>query len=76
VNQAESWQSIDLSAAASGFHGTIPADYTASLYPLSYYFEVTRESASQTAVSSRATLYPGFSASLDNQPYFVLLAAT
>jgi hypothetical protein len=76
VNQAESWQSIDLSAAASGFHGTIPADYTASLYPLSYYFEVTRESASQPAVSSRATLYPGFSASLDNQPYFVLLAAT
>jgi hypothetical protein len=74
VNQAESWRSTDMIATASGFHGTLPADYADSPYPLSYYFEVARESASPSAVSSRATLYPGFSASLDNQPYFILHA--
>jgi hypothetical protein len=50
------------------FHATIPASYTASEYPLEYYFEV-KESA------RKVSLYPGFSQSLTNQPYFVVRRA-
>ena len=52
VNQAERFAAVDMTAAAGGYAETIPATYTASAYPLQYYFVVnegTRE----------ATLFPG-----------------
>jgi hypothetical protein len=59
---------VDLSPAGDSHRGEIPGDYTDSLFPLEYYFEVREE-------SSRPWLYPGFNATLSNQPYFVLRQA-
>jgi hypothetical protein len=64
--QAESWQSLPLAMEAGSFQGAIPAAYTASPYPLEYYFEL--------ADGSNRWLAPGFAPSLDNQPYFLVLA--
>jgi hypothetical protein len=65
VNQAERWQSLDMSASKAGFRGAIPAEYTDSPYALQYYFEV-REAR------SRAWLSPGLGPELDQQPYYVV----
>jgi hypothetical protein len=67
ADQAEVWRSVPLPARGAGFEGEIPADYTASPYPLEYYFELRDEAG--------AWLYPGFAPTLDNQPYFAVLAA-
>jgi hypothetical protein len=83
VNQAERFSTLDLSlsspppegsATASGRgRGVIPGAYTASPYPLQYYF-VLRDHAGQ------ARLWPGLDAAgpeprLANQPYYVVRAA-
>jgi hypothetical protein len=65
TQQAEPWRDALMSPAADGYRVEIPGDYTDSLYPLKYYFEVREE-------SSRPWLYPGFNATLSNQPYFLL----
>ena len=54
-----------MEAQGNVYRGSIPAAYTDSPYPLQYYFEL-KESP------ERAWLYPGFTANLANQPYFVL----
>jgi hypothetical protein len=46
----------------------IPATYTASNYPLQYFFELTPEVGG-------AQYYPGFAANHANQPDFVVRAA-
>ena len=68
VNQAERFQMAEMKGAAGRYRATIPAEYTDSPFPLQYYFEVA-------ALPSRAWLYPGFAASLANQPYFVVQRA-
>jgi hypothetical protein len=65
VNQAERWQSLDMKAEAGTFQCAIPGAYTQSPFPLQYYFEVRPAKAN-------ATLYPGFDAAFNGQPYFVL----
>ena len=68
VNQAERFAAVDMTAAAGGYAETIPGTYTASAYPLQYYFVVnegTRE----------ATLFPGLGPELRSQPYFVVRRA-
>jgi hypothetical protein len=57
-----------MDAASYGYTAKIPGVYTDSQFPLQYYFEV-RESA------ERALLYPGLSANLTQQPYFVVRRA-
>ena len=47
---------------------TIPGEYTNSPYPLEYYFELHNG-------AGQAWLYPGFDATLANQPYFVVRQA-
>jgi len=64
VNHAERWRSMDMSGAGGKFLAAIPADYTASPFPLQYYFELTRPGA--------AWLYPAFNATLSNQPYYAV----
>lgn len=64
VNQAERWTSIAIQPSAGGFSACIPADYTQSLFPLEYYFELRD--------ADDAWLYPGFNATLSNQPYFAV----
>src|SRR5262249_814869 len=65
VDQAERYRTVTMEAKEHDYYATIPADYTNTEYPLEYYFMV-REG------TEKASLYPGFSASLVNQPYFVL----
>ncbi len=65
VNQAERFESREMDAHNNQYRSTIPGTYTDSPYPLQYYFEVRER-------PEIATLYPGFAAELNNQPYFVL----
>jgi hypothetical protein len=65
VNHAERYDSLEMQASDRRYRATIPAGYTDSAYPLEYYFEVRTD-------RDRATLYPGFAADLNNQPYFVV----
>ncbi len=64
VNQAEPWQVADMKADANRLMAEIPASYTASPFPLQYYFEVRQEDA--------AALFPGFAPDLANTPYIVV----
>ena len=64
VDQAERWTSIAMQPGAGGFSACIPADYTQSPFPLEYYFELRD--------AEDAWLYPGFNATLSNQPYFAV----
>lgn len=68
VNQAETWQSLDLLAGTDGLVAVIPADYTRSRFALQYYFELRGDTA--------AALFPGLASDLANQPYFVIRRAT
>lgn len=65
VNQSEIWRVVPMQALERKYSATIPAEYTDSLFPLEYYFEL-RE------VSGSVGLHPGFAADLSNQPYFVV----
>jgi hypothetical protein len=65
VNQAERYEAAAMEAAGSRYRATIPAEYTASSYPLEYYFELRQS-------PERVTLFPGFNPERTNQPYFVV----
>jgi hypothetical protein len=68
VDQAERWVPAPMQASGQQFRATIPALYMDSEYPLEYYFEVKDKAA-------KTSLYPGFSTTLTNQPYFVVRRA-
>jgi hypothetical protein len=65
VNHAERWATVDMHLVGKSYRAAIPADYTGSLYPLQYYFELREK-------SGHAWLYPGLAENLTNQPYFVV----
>jgi hypothetical protein len=65
VDQAERYQSMEMKAEANTYRASIPGEYTKSVFPLEYYFEVKRTDAT-------VSLFPGFNAARTNQPYFVL----
>jgi len=65
VNQAERWRSVDARAQSGAYSAAIPAEYTASEYPLEYYFELENN-------AGNAWMYPGFNKTLSNQPYFAV----
>ena len=67
VNQAERFQSIEMEREGQAFHTIIPASYTASPYPLQYYFLVR-------LARDRATIVPGFARDVLDQPYIVVSA--
>jgi hypothetical protein len=64
VNQAERWRSVEMQRGHDGYVGTIPRDYTNSVYPLQYYFVLQRGDV--------AWMYPGFNSALSNQPYYAI----
>jgi hypothetical protein len=68
VNQAEVYSVSEMKLRDSVYRAAIPAAYTESPYPLQYYFELRD-------ASGGASLHPGLSAGLSNQPYFVLRRA-
>jgi hypothetical protein len=65
VHQALPYQSAEMASQGHQYRATIPGDYTDTPYPLEYYFELRNE-------AGQAWLYPGFDATLTNQPYFVV----
>jgi hypothetical protein len=68
VNQAERYESADMSANGNCFTAVIPANYTNSSYLLQYYFELRR-------LPETAWLFPGLGSDLKTQPYFVVRPA-
>lgn len=68
VNQAERWQKAEMQPHGDSFQAAIPASYTASPFPLQYYFEVR-------SGPKQAWLYPGFAPQWTNQPYFAVRQA-
>ena len=69
VDQSESWLQVPMELSGQTLSGTIDGDYTASTYPLMYFFSVLHRDGGQA-------LYPGLAADLSNQPYVVLGSAT
>ena len=69
VNQAETYRVAEMTRDEGNYRATIPADYSDSPYALEYFFELRDR-------LGHAGLYPGFTATLDNQPYVVVRQAT
>ncbi|WP_405069120.1 hypothetical protein OG558_04675 [Kribbella sp. NBC_01510] len=69
VDQSESWRQVPMELSGQTLAGTIDGDYTASTYPLMYFFSVLHRDGGQA-------LHPGLAADLSNQPYVVLGSAT
>ena len=65
VNHAERFVSVEMQHTGNSYRAVIPAEYTNTEYPIQYYFELRNK-------PERAWLYPGFTADLSNQPYFVI----
>ena len=68
VNQGERYETAEMQASQNRYAAAIPASYTASPYPLQYYFELRNG-------PNQAWLHPGFSSDRMNQPYFVVRRA-
>ncbi len=68
VNQAERYQIAETQSQDGNYRAEIPGTYTASKYPLQYYFELK-------SGAEKPLLYPGVGPDLTNQPYFVVRAA-
>ena len=68
VNQGERWKSIQMEKKQRAYEASIPGDYTNSVYPLQYYFELRGAKAEW--------FYPAFDATLSNQPYYSISKRT
>jgi hypothetical protein len=64
VNQGERWLSVEMQSGADGYTAAIPGDYTGSIYPLEYYFELRG--------AGKAWLHPAFNSTLSNRPYYAI----
>ncbi len=69
VNHGERWRSLAMSRDGSRFRAAIPREYTASPYPLQYYFVLHGGEAAPV-------FHPAFDAELSNQPYFAVWKRT
>jgi hypothetical protein len=69
VDQSKPWQQVSMELSGQTLSGTVDGEYTASTYPLMYFFSVRHRAGGQA-------LYPGLAADLSNQPYVVLGSAT
>lgn len=64
VNHGERWLCVSMQHSAGAYSAIIASDYTNSLYPLQYYFELRTASA--------ATFHPPFNSTWSNQPYYAV----
>jgi hypothetical protein len=69
VNQAESWQTVEMETAAAGYRAEIPAAYGDSPFPLQYHFALC-------PVVGVPELYPALHPGWQGQPYFVVRQTT
>jgi hypothetical protein len=65
VNQGERWTSIEMQKGNNGYTAAIPGNYTDSIYPLQYYFELR-------GGANAAWLHPALNSALSNQPYYAV----
>ena len=68
VNQAETWQMVEMELANDDYRAVIAADYTDSPFPLQYYFQIHSD-------SGHAWLHPGLENRWHGQPYFFVRQA-
>lgn len=66
VNQGERWKRVAMEGDGGDFAATIPGEYTKSPYAMQYRFELRTKSGG-------ATMFPGFNATLSNEPYFAVM---
>ena len=66
TNQAEEFRTAEMGGPLEASLAVIPADYTDSIFPLQYYFELRDRS------SGSAWMHPGLNPNLNNQPYYVV----
>jgi hypothetical protein len=64
VNHGERWRSIAMTQEGDTTRTAIPGSYANSPYPLQYYFVLRN--------ATQVWMYPGFNASLSNQPYYAV----
>jgi hypothetical protein len=64
LNQAETWQELEMKQQAGSWQASVPADYTRSPYPLQYYVAVRK--------GAGVFLWPGFGPDYSRQPYLVV----
>ncbi len=65
VNQGERWLSVEMQSGNNSHTAAIPGDYTDSIYPLQYYFELR-------GGTGTAWLYPALNSTLSSQPYYAV----
>jgi hypothetical protein len=68
VHQTLPYQNAEMARQGAQCRATIPGQYTDTPYPIEYYFELRND-------AGQAWMYPGFDATLTNQPYFVVRQA-
>jgi len=66
VDQAERWKRVEMQGDGGSFTAAIPADYTATEFPVEYYFELFGKSGA-------TRLEPAFNETLSNQPYYTVM---
>jgi hypothetical protein len=66
VDQAERWKRVEMQGDGGSFTAAIPADYTATEFPLEYYFDLAGKSGA-------TRLEPAFNETLSNQPYCTVM---
>jgi hypothetical protein len=64
VNQSENYKILQMEEAGNRYRAAITGEYTASPYPVQYFFTLH--------AGPDAWLYPGFEPNLSNRPYFVV----
>jgi len=78
VNQAQDWRTADMDWEGARWRAAVPAEYTASPYPIMYYFEIRapdfelQPDGSRQPVPPQACLHPGFDDRFLNRPYYVV----
>jgi hypothetical protein len=68
INQAETWQMVEMERSGDDYRAVIAAAYTDSPFPLQYYFQFR-------SVSGNAWLHPGLEHRWHGQPYFFVRQA-
>jgi hypothetical protein len=69
VNQAETWQTMEMEPTPTGYRAEIPAAYSDSPFPFQYHFELS-------PVNGVPELYPALHPGWQGQPYFIIRQAT
>jgi hypothetical protein len=68
VNQAETWQMVEMGRTGNDYWAEIPAAYTDSPFPLQYHFQIRTDTGA-------TRLHPGLQPGWQGQPYFVVRQA-